>query len=76
MIVNHGVVGDYLYINGEKQRAYKLVACDGIYYFINDSHKIARSIKLYLNAQFLVGTDYQGMPGWYEFDAAGHLINK
>ena len=72
----HGVVDGYLYIDNVMQKAYKLVAFGDDYYFINDGHKIAKETKLYLNAKFLEGTDYEGLVGWYEFDADGKLVKE
>ena len=74
----HGVINGFLYINGVKQLAYKLVKFEGSYYFINDGHMIATSRKLYLNAKFVEGHTYEdGTPlaaGYYEFDADGKMI--
>ena len=69
--VMNGVVGDYFYINGEKQLAYQLVKYEGNYYYISDGHKIARNVKLYLN-KALEGTGLA--TGYYEFDADGKMI--
>ena len=74
----NGVVGDYLYINDVKQVRYQLVEFEGSFYFINDGDKIAKSIKLYLSANFVAGKtfpDGRAIPaGYYEFDAEGKMI--
>ena len=72
--MKNGVIDGYLYINDVKQTAYKLVAFDGSYYFISDYNKVVVDCKVYLNAQFLVGTEYEGHVGYYEFDADGKLV--
>ena len=58
MIIKHGVYGDYLYIYGVMQKAYQLVEFDGDYYFINDGHKIARDVKLFLTQKFVEGKTF------------------
>ena len=74
MIINNGVVGDYFYINGVRQNAYQLIEFEGNYYFINDSHKVAKNKRLYMSAKFVEGTDLK--VGYYEFDADGKMILK
>ena len=74
MIINNGVVGDYFYINGVRQNAYQLIEFEGNYYFINDSHKVAKNKRLYMSARFVEGTDLK--VGYYEFDADGKMILK
>ena len=78
MIVNHGVVGDYLYINGELQKSYQLVEFEGDYYFVNDYNKILKSKRIYLSIQFVgdvVLPDGSSLEaGYYSFDADGKLI--
>ena len=74
MILNNGVVGDYFYINGVRQNAYQLIEFEGNYYFINDSHKVAKNKRLYMSAKFVEGTDLK--VGYYEFDADGKMILK
>ena len=80
MIIKHGVQGDYLYKNGVQLKAYQLVEVDGDYYFVNDSHKIARNCRIYLSSRFVEGKTFaDGTPipvGFYEFDADGKMIIK
>ena len=74
----HGVVGDFLYINDVKQLRYQLVEFEGNFYFINDGDKIARNVKLYLSQKYVEGKELpDGTPlsvGVYKFDAEGKLI--
>ena len=75
----NGVVGDCLYINGVKQRAYQLVEYNGDFYFINDgNHRIARNTKLYLSEEFVEGKTFADgkaiQPGFYYFDEEGKMI--
>ncbi len=74
MIIKHGVIGDYLYVNGEMQRAYKLVEFEGDYYFVNDHNKIAKSTSIYLTEKF---TAEYGLPAAsYSFGADGKMVVK
>ena len=74
MIINNGVVGDYLYINGVMQTAYQLVEFEGNYYFINDGNKVIKNASKYLALTY---TDSVGLPaGTYQFDAEGKMIIK
>ena len=74
MIINHGVVGDYLYINGVMQKAYQLIEFEGSYYFVSDYNKIIKNASFPLTAKF---TEQYGLPeGKYEFDAEGRMIIK
>ena len=68
----NGPDGDYFYINGVRQNAYQLVEFEGNYYFINDSHKLAKNKRLYMSQRFVEGTDLK--VGYYEFDADGKMI--
>ena len=74
----NGVIGDYLYINDVKQTRYKLVEFDGNLYFINDGDKVAKNLRLYLNANFVAGMSLPDgkalTAGYYEFDADGKMI--
>jgi hypothetical protein len=74
----HGVVGDFLYINGVKQTCYKLVEFEGNLYFINDGHKIAKNKKIYLSRLYVEGktfADGSAIPvGYYTFDASGKMM--
>ncbi len=78
MIINNGVVGDYFYKNNERLKAYQLVEFDGDFYFINDSHKLAKNKTLYLSDRFVNGFTYEdGTPlkaGYYTFDENGKMI--
>jgi uncharacterized protein YqeY len=70
--VQNGVIGDYLYIDGVKQRAYNLVKYDGAYYFISDGHKIVKNKTVYLTAGFVKGTYFA--VGAYRFDGEGKMV--
>ena len=72
MILNHGVVGDYLYINGVQQKAYQLVEFEGSYYFVNDYNKVLKNAKIDLGEKFT--SQYGIAAGRYEFDADGKMI--
>ncbi len=78
MIINNGVVGDYFYKNNERLKAYQLVEFDGDFYFINDSHKVAKNKTLYLSNRFVNGFTYEdGTPlkaGYYTFDEDGKML--
>ena len=72
MVYKHGVVGDYLYINGVLQTRYKLVYFEGNYYFVNDYDKILKKITIYIDEKF---TAPYGLPGGvYVFTADGRMI--
>lgn len=65
------MIGDYLWINGVRQTAYKLVLFEGNYYYIFDGHKVAKNVTLYMNND-LKGTE---LPvGRYYFDLEGKMI--
>ena len=64
----------YFYINGVKQNAYQLIEYQGEYYFINDGHKYAKNIRLYLSEKFTEGSNLK--PGYYNFDDSGKIILK
>ena len=72
MIINNGVVGDYFYKNNVRLNAYQLVEFDGNYYFINDSHKLAKNKRIYLSQRFIEGIDLK--VGYYNFDENGKMI--
>ena len=78
MIIKNGVVGDYFYKNGVIQKAYQLVEYEGDFYFINDSHKVAKNKRIYLSQSFVEGFTYaDGTPlkvGYYEFDENGKMV--
>ena len=67
-----GIKGNHFYKDGILQKAYQLVEFEGNYYFINDSHKLAKSKTIYLSARFVEGTPLE--VGYYTFDADGKLI--
>ena len=74
----NGIVGEYFYINDVKQLAYQIVEYQGDYYYISDYHKIAKNVRVFLEAKYLVGVTYpdgeQVPAGHYEFDAEGKMI--
>ena len=73
MVINTGVVGDYLYDeNGFMVHAYQLAKINGAYYFVNDGHKVTKNKEIYITAAFLEGTKFK--PGYYAFDADGKMI--
>ena len=78
MIIRNGPDGDYFYKNGVRQNAYQLVEYEGNYYFINDGHKLAKNITLYLSDRFVEGktfADGTAIPAsLYFFDADGKMI--
>ena len=78
MIIKNGVVGDYFYKNGVRLNAYQLVEYEGDFYFINDSHKVAKNKRIYLSQSFVEGFTYaDGTPlkvGYYEFDENGKMV--
>jgi len=80
MVVQNGPVGDYFYVNGVVQKAWKMVTYNGDYYFINDYDKLAKNITLYLSEKFVAGQTYPDgspmEPGLYRFDADGKMILK
>ncbi len=72
MVALNGPVGDYFYKDGTMLKAYQLVEYNDDYYFINDSHKLAKNKTIYLSQTFVEGTGLEA--GYYEFDANGKLI--
>ena len=80
MVIINGIHGDYYYVNGIVEKAWKLIKVDGDYYFINGYNKLAKNTKLYLGEQFVAGHTYPHgdpmLPGLYEFDAEGKIIIK
>jgi hypothetical protein len=74
----NGPYGDYLYLNGERQKRYQLAEFEGHFYFIDSGDKFVRSKRLYLSEQFVAGKSFpDGRPiqvGYYEFDADGKMI--
>ena len=78
--LKHGVVGNFLYINDVKQLAYQLVELNGDYYFVSDSHMVAKNQRVYLSDRFVNGKTFpDGAPipaGYYEFNADGKMMTK
>ncbi|MBR5246614.1 MAG: leucine-rich repeat domain-containing protein [Clostridia bacterium] len=74
MVILNGPVGDYFYENNVRLKAYQLVEFEGNYYFINDSHKLAKNKRLYMSQRFVEGTDLE--IGYYEFDENGRMIKE
>ena len=78
MIIHNGVVGDYFYKNNERLKAYQLIEFEGDFYFINDSHKLAKNKTLYLSDKFVNGFTYEDgtplQPGYYTFDENGKMV--
>ena len=75
LILKNGPDADgFFYLNGVRQNAYKLVEFEGEYYFINDGHKYAKNVTLYLGEQFTNGTGFE--PGNFTFDSEGKLNVK
>ena len=72
MVYLNGPVGDYFYKDNVRLKAYQLVEFEGDYYFINDSHKLAKNKRIYLSERFVEGTDFKA--GYYEFDAEGKMV--
>ena len=72
MVYLNGPVGDYFYKDNVRLNAYQLVEFEGNYYFINDSHKLAKNKRIYLSERFVEGTDIK--VGYYEFDAEGKMV--
>jgi hypothetical protein len=72
MILLNGPKGDYFYVNGIIEKAYKLVEFEGNYYFISDRNKLMKNGSIYLTDVF---TSAFGLPaGKYTFDADGKMI--
>ena len=80
LVVNEGVIGDYLYIGGEKvTTTYKLVEYNGDIYYISDGYKVVKNKTLYLNGAIVTYNETHGanfLPGYYTFDENGKLTLK
>ncbi|MBO5332947.1 MAG: leucine-rich repeat domain-containing protein [Clostridia bacterium] len=78
MVILNGVVGNYVYKNNTKLKAYQLVEVDGDFYFIGDRHEIVKNKRIYLNEERINGLTYaDGTPitvGHYNVDADGKMI--
>ena len=74
-----GPYNDKFYIDGAQQYAYQLVQDkEGNFYFVSDSHLIAKNKRIYLSSKFVDGKTFaDGRAidvGYYEFDADGKMI--
>lgn len=80
MVFKDGIINDHLYINDEMIKCYQLYNYEGDYYFISDSHKIAKNTRVYLSKKYLEGKTFEdGTPipeGYYEFNAEGKMQIK
>ncbi len=80
MIILNGVVGNNVYKNNTKLKAYQLVEVDGDFYFIGDRHEIVKNQKVNLTDARINGLTYEdGTPilaGAYEFDENGKMIMR
>ena len=65
----------FFYVNGERQKAYKLLEYNGAWYFVAENHKYVKDVLRYLNASNLEGTIFT-KPGYYYFDAQGRLFDR
>ncbi|MBR5246437.1 MAG: leucine-rich repeat domain-containing protein [Clostridia bacterium] len=78
MVVYNGLVGDYVYKNGVKLKAYQLAEVDGSFYYIADCHKIVKNKTVYITAERINGLTFaDGTPitaGNYKFDENGKMI--
>ena len=76
----NGVHKDQLYLDGVLVRCYQLVKCNGDFYFVSDSNKIARNTTVYLGPVYIDGKTYADgselVPGYYTFDADGKMVIK
>lgn len=80
MIIKDGPMNGVFYKNNKRLNAYQLVEFEGNYYFISDSHKLAKNTRLYLTEKFVSGKTFaDGTPipvGYYDFDADGKMVIK
>jgi hypothetical protein len=51
----NGVYGDYFYVDGVRQKPYRLFEYDGHYYFVNDGDRIAKNVAQYIFPHSLDG---------------------
>ena len=74
----NGPVEGYFYVDGVRQRKYKLVEFEGDFYFIDEGDKLLVNTSANLGSSFVNGKilpDGRPMvPGIYEFDADGKMI--
>ena len=68
-----GFYDDYIFVNGQMQKAYQMVQVDDEYFFVDEGNKILRNVRVYLKDIFLNGSLLEGAPGWYYFDDNGAL---
>ncbi len=78
LIILNGIVGNNVYKNNTKLKAYQLVEVDGDFYLIGDRHEIVKNKRIYLNEARINGLTYaDGTPiavGYYNVDADGKMI--
>ncbi|MBE7058221.1 MAG: hypothetical protein E7387_03865 [Ruminococcaceae bacterium] len=84
MIINeapdkkNGVIDGFMYIDGVKAKAYKLVKFEDNYYFVGDYHKVVTSKTIYLTNEYVAGYTYADgtslKEGYYTFDAEGKMV--
>ena len=73
MVIKNGADADgYFYLNGVKQKAYRLIEFEGGYYYIAEYHKYVTGKKVYLAQDVLAGTNF--VSGYYEFGADGKMV--
>lgn len=71
----NGPVGDYFYVNGERQKAYQLLQWGDAWYFVAENHKIVKNATRNLSASNIEGTIFT-KPGYYYFDEQGRLYDR
>ena len=78
MIIKHGPIGDFFYINGIRQNAYQLIEYEGGFYFVYDCNQLVRNGRAYVEERFIKGYTFPNgdplTPGYYDFDADGKMI--
>ncbi len=78
MVILNGIVGNSIYKNNTKLKAYQLVEIDGDFYFIGDRHEIVKNKRIYLNEARINGLTYADgtpiTPGYYNVDENGKLV--
>ena len=72
------IYNNKIYIDGNPQYAYQLVELNGDYYFVSDSHLIAKNCTVYLGEKYVAGKTFADgraiTPGNYKFDADGKMV--
>ncbi len=80
MLITNGPIGDYFFINGARQPAYKLFKYNGYYYCTSDYQKLVKGKTVTLSDRLIGGLCFaDGTPipaGSYSFDAEGRMILK